>query len=409
MNRTTLMTALLVWVCTLGSVSAQEQAAAPQAADQQTAEQDEAPAQVEPAEPSDADAAVRKLRAEIDAMLTPEGLVAADDAVADGAGYDQRRRRIAEIAATSNTIAGEHEDDPDLQYVARQNEMRAYHALAQDAAANGRPAEASYRLTQLRNAAQETRDTDNAYAPATGGYWLLVADLTDLNRAAAPVAQRQPRAIERLSAYLAAHPDGQTPEAIGTQVRMALVRLYDQAGRNAEACAQLADLRQRLDADDARLAALADVAATCERVGKPVELELDTIDGSAWSLADHAGRRVLIHVYADWAPQSKAVFEALSGSRAALAEAGVSVLSLSVGPTRRTAAQQAWPIGVASAKEGGVLDGLGVRGVPWLMVIDAEGNLARVGRTAHVIDSLLAAPTEPEDATNADNAGADSP
>lgn len=439
MKQRMLIAALLAAAFGLSPAAGQEQAPAPQEAQAQ-AEPAPAPADAvsqsaEP-DPADADAteaavteagaaeasddaaaAVLRLRAEIDAMLTPEGLVAPSDPQANV----EQRKRIAEIAATSNTIAGSNDDNPDLQYVARQNEMRAYHALAQDAAANDRPAEASYRLTQLRNAAQETRHTDNAYAPATGDYWLLVADLTDLNRAAMPLAKRQPEAIRRLAGYLETHPDGQTPETIGTQVRMALVRLYDQAGHNPEACAALAELRDRLDAEDPRLAALADVAATCDRLGKPVAAELTTLAGETWSLADHAGRRVLIHVYADWAPRSTAVFEVLSQSHDALGEAGVDVLSVSVGPTQRTAEQQAWPVATASAKEGGVLDQLGVRGVPWLLVVNEQGELAQVARTPQVVERLLTPPAEAaedaaeaeaqaEDAAlNPDDAGADSP
>jgi len=330
-------------------------------------------------------AAIAQLQAEIDAMLRPDGLVAPGSAAKD----DEPRDRLETIASRSNRIALDNQDQPAVQYQARQVELRAYHALAQDAVIHDRAAEASYRLTQLRNAAQQTRRSDNRFAAATGDFWLLLADLIDINRNVRGVAKRQAKAASKLEAFLADHEARQTPEPITTQVKAALIRLHTQSGRNARACALLAELRQTLAADDPRLRSLADAAAVCELLGRRVPFELVTRSGGRWSNHEPASP-VLVHVYADWSPQSVAVFEALASHAEALSAAKTRVLSVSVGPTSRGADDQPWPLAEATLAEDGVLSRLGVKGLPWLVLFDAEGRITAVGQTQAVIDRALA-------------------
>ncbi|NBC11560.1 MAG: hypothetical protein GVY24_07500 [Planctomycetes bacterium] len=356
------------------------------------------PAESAPAPTASDEAAIAQLRAEIDAMLRPDGLVAppspdpgdeAEGAKPEQAPADAPRTRLEQIASKSNAIARQNLDQPDVQYQAQQVELRAYHALAQDAVINDRAAEASYRLTQLRNAANQARRSDNRFATATGDFWLLLADLIDINRNVSAVAQRQTKAAAKLEAFLADHKERDTPEPITTQVKAALIRLHTQSGRNARACELLAELREQLPPEDPRLVSLADAAAVCDLIGRRVSFEVLTESGQRWSNRE-LKTPVLVHVYADWSPQSVAVFDALASHAEALSAAKTRVISISVGPTSRGEADQPWALAEATPAEDGVAARLGVKGLPWLVLFDAEGRVAAVGQTQAVIDRALA-------------------
>jgi len=58
--------------------------------------------------------------------------------------------------------------------------------------------------------------------------------------------------------------------------------------------------------------------------------ELPRADGSRTSLADHAGRAVLLHFWATWCPPCRRELPALEALRAALEPEGLSVLAVSV-------------------------------------------------------------------------------
>lgn len=340
----------------------------------------------------DARAALAQLEAQINAMLTPDGLVAPDAAVEGDVGDRADRlpasERLERIASRSREVARQHEGRPTIEYQARQVELRAYNALAQDAVAHDRAAEASYRLTQLRNAATRAKRADNRFAEATGGFWLLLADLTDINRNTADIAGRQAQAVSKLEAYLDAHEADATPEAIGTRVTAALIRLHTQRGDNARACELLAQLREGLPAGDAHLASLSDVAAVCELIGQRAAFEVQTLSGGAWSVAGQAGSPVLIHFYADWSPHTRPMFESIEARAAAWEAAGVSLLSVSVGPTRRGAADQPWPVAQASWTGPGPVSALDVRGLPWLVVLDERGVVRSAGQSDAVFERL---------------------
>ncbi len=350
--------------------------------------------------PIDDAAALAQLEAEIDEMLTPDGLVAPPPEggrrVGDagtGEAATPPQKRLEQIASTSNTIARNNPDQPRVQYQAQQVEMRAYHALAQDAVVNDRAAEASYRLTQLRNAATQTRQSENRFAAATGDFWLLLADLIDINRNVAALPQRQAKATAKLEAYLTAHEVQATPEPITTQVKAALIRLHHQSGNNARACELLAELREELPADDPRRLALADAAAVCELIGEAVAIEVTTLAGERWTSAS-IEQPVLVHFYADWSPQSVALFEVLAARGEALAQAKTRRLSISIGPTTRKAGDQPWPVAESSLALDGPAQRLGVKGLPWLILLDGAGQVVAVGQSEAVIDRALAAPQD---------------
>lgn len=336
---------------------------------------------------------IEQLERQIGQLLTPAGMLA--PAEGPGASNLSQRQELERIAGASNRLAQSEADRSTLVVRARQVELRAYHALAQDATAGDRAAEASYRLAQLRNAAEQARGADGPEAAATADFWLLVADLTDVHRVGGSVVDRQRAAIRRLGAFLEAHEAASVPAAIDSQVRAARVRLLDEVGRNAEAAEGLGVLAERLGADDPLVVGLADVADRAAMVGREVDVSLTTVDGERLALRSLRGRRVLVHVFADSVASSTAMFEAIAAAQGRLAEAEVAVVSISAGPTVRTAAEQAWPLAVAPVEVGGPLDRLQVRGLPLLMVLDAGGRVTAVGRSEAVFASLAEAAPQP--------------
>src|SRR5690606_28008507 len=129
-------------------------------------------------------------------------------------------------------------------------------------------------------------------ARTVGDYWLLVADLIDLQRNTFhnPV-QHQADAIRRLESFLS------NPAAEGLalfpDLQLALLRLYDQAGRTREARDLLASLEAALPTADPRRAQLAPITAVCEQLGQVVTFTTDTSAG-LWSSQDARGERVLV-------------------------------------------------------------------------------------------------------------------
>ncbi len=91
-------------------------------------------------------------------------------------------------------------------------------------------------LSRLRAAARRVKALDTPAAAAIGDFWLMTADLFDINRLALPLVERQRQAAQVLDEYLDRHPRGPASEQVATAVK----RLSAARGLNdsAEAEAQ---------------------------------------------------------------------------------------------------------------------------------------------------------------------------
>ncbi len=382
---------MILW-CAAGLLIGQADPAPPPT---KTAEAEKTAKIAKTAKTSEADAAtpasmsLDDLRTQLDALLAPTGVPIEQF-------EESPNRQLVDLAAKSGVLS-RNAADPQTKLEANQLEMRAYNALAQSAQQADRPGEASLRVTQLRSAAQQTRQLQFDDAEAAGAFWLLQADLIDLNRNTPDLAQRQAGAIERLEAFL---DSPEAPPAMKTDVKLALLRLYEQAGRSEDAAALLLDLRRTLSSQDPRREQLHDARRVLDMLGEPIAVDVNTTRQQDWSLADQRGRPVLIHVYADAAPTSVALFEPIGQLQQTLGEEGVSVLSLAVNSSTADRDDNAWPIAEVN-DEDAVLRTLGVRSLPWLVVVDADGKVAAVGQTGAVLDRVprpatdTAEPAEP--------------
>ena len=73
-------------------------------------------------------------------------------------------------------------------------------------------------LFRLRAAARRTKTLDQADAPAVADFWLMTADLYDINRLDLPTDQRVRQMQELFDAYLADHGAGPTSDAVRAMV-----------------------------------------------------------------------------------------------------------------------------------------------------------------------------------------------
>ena len=105
------------------------------------------------------------------------------------------------LAKHSQKLAGSLKDS-NAKLQARQIQLEAYNALASQARLSRDKREASYRVLQLRSAARSTREIASPNARTLGDFWLLHADLFEINQADADRAVRGRRATERMEKFL---------------------------------------------------------------------------------------------------------------------------------------------------------------------------------------------------------------
>lgn len=228
------------------------------------------------AQPGPIDAAqVAALRAELASLVT-----------ATGAAKAGRIDRLDALATRGGRTA-ETARDAAVQLAARLVQARAYHAIALEEIARARASLASLRLVQMRSAANAARRLDTPGAAVVGDYWLLMADLLDARRNARDTAEAQIAAIAQMERFLSIHGDDGGDDApvvppIVRAVKLALMRVCDQAGENERAMQLLGELRD--GASLAEAAAFAPVAANAALVGRPLAPALRQRVPGAWRL-----------------------------------------------------------------------------------------------------------------------------
>lgn len=94
------------------------------------------------------------------------------------------------------------------------------------------------KVLELRSAARRTKAMDEPESQSLGDFWLLVADLHEINASRLPLEKRRAQAEPLLERYLAAHPDAPMAPA----VRNALAELQGtQQAKRGEAVVETAD------------------------------------------------------------------------------------------------------------------------------------------------------------------------
>jgi len=132
-------------------------------------------------------------------------------------------------------------------------------------------------------------------------------------------------------------------------------------------------------------------------------LALTDLDGREHSLAEHAGRPVLLLFWATWAPASRTALQGLAGQREALAARGASILAVAVdapadkGNVRAAAQGLGIPVMVASEEVAGTYDIVNrylfdrredLR-LPTVFLVSAQGDVVKVYRDPIAASQIL--------------------
>ena len=235
------------------------------------------------------------------------------------------------------------------QLHARNLEIQVYSALAHRARVGRQEREASYRVGQLRTAALGARDISAPNAQMIGEFWLLQADLFDINRSSNDTNVRQRRAMERLERFLNAQDEASkrkwkakteaqpgsldaVAEKLGsdmnTQVALALLTFYDQRGISDRAQVLSKKVSEFDDLTEPQKQQVDQIAAGTDVVGQHFQANLKLSHGKIWSSEKHQGKVVLVNFYADWFVPSLKSHERVKAIAASLQVRGVSLLSV---------------------------------------------------------------------------------
>ncbi len=224
-----------------------------------------------------------QMRSQLDQMLKPTGMPADAD----------QTQKLNELALDAGLAVSE-DDDPAHQLQARLIQVRAYNALTQEAVAQHQAGMASLRLVQMRGAAKKLCQLQKqsplpGAGPGLGDYWMLMADLIEANRNARSLAERQIAAMAQLARFVSMCDSSQdeNPAKLArvVEVKLALLRLYDQVGENQRAMQLMPQLLTVMGPNDQRAKDFPDIAATAALVDQPLDKSLcGKLDGRNWLL-----------------------------------------------------------------------------------------------------------------------------
>lgn len=315
------------------------------------------------------------------------------------------RDALRDVATRCDLLSHGAGESPALRVLA-ETQARAHNALVQDAAAHGHAAEVARGLTQLRHAANRLAGLDVPGAEAAGAYWRMLADLIDVNRTVAEPHSRRLIARELFAHYVANYAEDAAEDpaarAYLADVRVALARMLDEAGRQQDAVDALGDLASAEPGDE-RYEQVRGVLARHGRLGEPVSFELAGPTGQPWRVADQAGRPLLIHLYQHGVEPTAGSVVALRRAIAQARHGGFAVVSIHVGAVEPGQNLPPWPTLVLEPGSRGVLEALGVDAVPAYVWLDAEGRLASIGRTPEVVSRVPGAELPPAEEPDEDN------
>lgn len=133
--------------------------------------------------------------------------------------------------------------------------------------------------------------------------------------------------------------------------------------------------------------------------GPAPAFELNAPDGAPVSLADFAGKWVVLDFWASWCPDCRAEFPAVKDLYGKYAPKGVEILGISfdhdADAWKKCLEEQAfpWPQGsnLIKWKEGNpVSEAFGIHWIPTMVLVGPDGKLAGAALTAADMDALLA-------------------
>lgn len=349
--------------------------------------------QTEQAEPPETAEAVREIVAQIREQL--EQVLGHRNQAAPA--QDATWQATLDKLATRCEVLANSTANPTARLALMHLRARALAALARHQPPAADAPSRGDRLAQLRAVAQQIQAMPPDIAPATGGYWLLLADLAELSRRGEPVARQQARAQRLLARYIERFAGSPAAAEFVADARLSLAKLLDERGDQAGAARQLGALGG-LAQDSPRYEQTQPMRERIARIGTPVSFEGITTGLSRWRVADHAGTPILIHVYADAVPPSVRMIDRVKRAIEQRSLGGFTIVSLRVGEARPGTASPAWPVIPVELEPGGLLDELGVDALPTLIWLDREGRLAAIGRNLAVLDHQPrpAPPAEPD-------------
>ncbi len=406
------------------------------------------------------------LRAQLQTLIAQAG-------VPDKAKRATANKQLDAVAMQSAELAKQLKDDRQ-RLEARYVELAARNVLLKDAQSRGDKREQSYQAGQLRTAAWSAKRLKLAPAGALGDFWLLQADLHDLNMSTEKLNERQRGAIELMERFLRAQgasvqreseeqlprarsnvvrgganngvaeqrdrEDAAAKQTIVRDVRVALLRLYDQQGRSVDAARLLAQLqpqpaRRYGDKSDALFGQYSYTNLIGQQFDANLRLGRDAAGTPiVWSSRDRLGKVVLIHFWSPSFEPTTRAFRALKSAVDRHKASGFEVHSVRVAdPVARqrtlakatsqpddadavtrtataatkpagTPAALAWPNYNEGPGQVSLQRMFAVRSLPRYVLIDRRGRVAAVAGSLAILDQVpgLLTPVAPSTAPAAD-------
>lgn len=261
-------------------------------------------------------------------------------------------------------------------------------------------------IEQLNDTAQQIAAIGLPGAAATADYWLLIGEISQHTLSSLPPTQRQARIEQTLRVFIEKHADDPQANEYLLDARLVLARLMNQRGAQREVktiLKQLGDLPE----NSPRLGEVNRLNEIVDRLGTPIEFESVSTQLTRWRASDHAGKPLLIHVYADSVEPSVHMIDVISRSIVEGSLRGIAVVSLRIGEPIAGTNTPPWPTLPVELKADGVLGLLGVTALPTLAWVDETGKLAAIGTTSAVLDQLENIVPNPLEQENASAVGDD--
>jgi hypothetical protein len=335
-------------------------------------------------------ASAKRFEVELDALLLPDGRL---NPKAENAPI-----KLGSLATRCGILANSASHEA-VRLLLLNDQARALAALA---ALRGSEHSLG-RAEQLTDTAQQIAAISLPGSAAASDYWLLIANLSNAADAAEPAARKQARAERALSRYIAVYADDAEAAEYVLDARLSLAALLDQRGAQRDV-AELLDRLGDLPEDSPRHAEVARLRDSVDRLGRTIAIDTISTELTPWRTADHRGKPILIHVYADSVEPSLRMIDAISRSFVEGSISGIAVVSLRVGEPGTQAVRTPWPTLPVELQRGGVLDQLGVSALPTLAWLDREGKLAAIGNTVSVLKQIETLAAESNDAEAQDAA-----
>ncbi len=374
-------------------------------ADPPTPTATDAPVNHTAAPPPDAAKPTATVKPDLEALRTQVNALLVALQTANAPEHDQIIKQLDQIIAQcSNTPT--LLSNPDLQLEAAAIALQVHHTLSLQA----KDLQTAHdRISRLQALAWKVKKTNSPAASVLGDYWLLQAAMFDIHRAETEADARQRLTIERLEKFIEEHtpptsdqhnPQTATHQSILTNIKLALLGLYDHRGMSAQARHLVNELQQSLDYDDPTQQYLNDWFGYCTVIGQHFDAKLMTNHGQSWASQAHRGRTVLLHFWSDAIEPSVEAVESLKTQYPDLHSRGLDVLSVRVGPTDAPQPQTLttdWPTCAEQNSRASLSTLFHIRSLPRFVLIDPHGKVTAIAASLSILEQaqpLLADPAD---------------